>query len=144
VLIEGPYGRLSDRARSRQRILLIGAGVGITPLRSLAEGLAYTPGEALLIQRYTDEPLFSGELEILAAARGLQVIFLPRRRRRADSVLGPLAGPDELAALRTWVPDLAGREVYLCGPPAWTAGAVALCVGAGVPRDHIHTESFGW
>ncbi len=52
VLVEGPYGRLSARARTRRHVALIGAGVGITPLRSLAEGLAYAPGEAVLVHRY--------------------------------------------------------------------------------------------
>jgi predicted ferric reductase len=47
VLVEGPYGRLSPRARSRHRVALIGAGVGITPLRALAEGLDYAPGDAV-------------------------------------------------------------------------------------------------
>lgn len=34
VLLEGPYGRLSARAATRRRVVLIGAGVGITPLRA--------------------------------------------------------------------------------------------------------------
>ena len=50
VLFEGPYGRLSSRARTRPKVLLAGAGVGITPLRALAEGLAYAPGDAVLLR----------------------------------------------------------------------------------------------
>ena len=53
ALVEGPYGRLSARARTRHKVALIGAGVGITPLRALAEGLDYLPGDAVLLQRYT-------------------------------------------------------------------------------------------
>ena len=37
VLLEGPFGRLSARARTRRKVALIGAGVGVTPLRALAE-----------------------------------------------------------------------------------------------------------
>jgi predicted ferric reductase len=144
VMIEGPYGRLSDRARTGPAALLIGAGVGITPLRSLAEGLDYRPGEVTIIQRFTDHPLFTHEFEVLAAERGLHVIFLPGRRTRPDSVLGPLAGKNELASLRRWVPGLAEREVFLCGPTAWTDGVERLCRAAGIPADRIHTESFGW
>ena len=81
VLVEGPYGRLSARARTRRHVALIGAGVGITPLRSLAEGLPYAPGEAVLVHRYGDRPLFGRELDVLAAERGLQVIGLPGPRR---------------------------------------------------------------
>lgn len=144
VLFEGPYGRLSSRARTQPKVLLAGAGVGITPLRALAEGLAYGPGEAVLLYRYLEEPLFTSELQRLAAARGLQILALPGRRQTPTSVLGPAAGNDERAALSYWVPDLAEREVFLCGPTAWTTGVESLLAATGVPRDRIHTESFGW
>jgi predicted ferric reductase len=144
VLFEGPYGRLSDRVRTRHRLLLIGAGVGITPIRALAEGLEYAPGDAVLLQRCTDEPLFGAELAVLARERGLQTLALPGRRTSPGSVFGPLAGPDELAALHRWVPDVAERNVFLCGPTAWTDGVERLLAAAGVPADHVHTESFGW
>jgi predicted ferric reductase len=74
VLFEGPYGRLSSRVRTQRKLVLAGAGVGITPLRALAEGLDYAPGEAIMLQRYTAEPLFERELEILAAKKGLQLV----------------------------------------------------------------------
>ena len=45
ALVEGPFGRLSPRARTRRKVALIGAGVGLTPLRALAEGLEYAPGD---------------------------------------------------------------------------------------------------
>lgn len=144
VLFEGPYGRLTERARTRPKVLLAGAGVGVTPLRALAEGLAYAPGDAVLLDRFTAEPLFVAELQALVAEKGLRVIGLPGPRRRPDSVLGPAGGDDELATLLRWVPDLAERDVFLCGPTAWTAGFVRLVVAAGVPPTHIHTESFGW
>lgn len=144
VLIEGPYGRLSSRARTQPRLLLAGAGVGITPIRALAEGLDYAPGDAVLLQRYTAEPLFTAEFQSLGAEKGLQVLSLPGPRPRPESVLGAAAGPDELRALLYWVPDVAERDVYLCGPTVWTTGLEKLLAAAGVPEDQIHTESFGW
>jgi ferredoxin-NADP reductase len=145
VLFEGPYGRLSSRTRTQRRMVLAGAGVGITPLRALVEGLEYAPGEAIMLQRYTAEPLFTRELDALAAQKGLQVVHLPGPRRIPASVLGPAAhGMPELNALRSWIPDLADRDVFLCGPSAWTTGFERLALAAGVPADRIHTESFGW
>ncbi|CAN5531550.1 hypothetical protein BH11ACT8_BH11ACT8_28380 [soil metagenome] len=44
ALVEGPFGRLTERPRTQRKLLFVGAGVGITPLRALAEGLAYGPG----------------------------------------------------------------------------------------------------
>jgi predicted ferric reductase len=145
VLFEGPYGRLSSRVRTQRKVVLAGAGVGITPLRALAEGLEYAPGEAIMLQRYTAEPLFTRELEILAAEKGLQVLDLPGPRRTGPSVLGPAAhGIPELIALRRWIPDLAERELFLCGPGGWTDGVERLAIAAGVPGGRIHSESFGW
>jgi predicted ferric reductase len=145
VLFEGPYGRLTSRARTQRKVVLAGAGVGITPLRALAEGFEYTPGEAIILQRYTAEPLFMRELESLSAEKGLQVVRLPGPRRTPASVLGPAAhGVPELLALRRWIPDIADRDVFLCGPSAWTDGVAGLMLAAGVPHDRIHSESFGW
>jgi ferredoxin-NADP reductase len=143
-MIEGPYGRLSSRAQTRPAVLLLGAGVGITPIRALAEGLDYAPGEAVLLQRFTAEPLFEAELRVLAQERGLRVGSLPGPRTGPESVLGPAAGEDELCALQRWVPDVAERDVFLCGPTTWTVGVRRLLAAAGVPADRIHTESFGW
>ena len=82
VLVEGPYGRLSARARTRPKVALIGAGVGITPLRALAEELDCAPGDAVLLYRFSGRPLFAEEIAVLARERGLEVVWLPGRRGR--------------------------------------------------------------
>jgi len=145
VLVEGPYGRLSARARSRPRVALIGAGVGVTPLRALAEALEYAPGDAVLLYRYADRPLFEAELQHLAQQRGLQVLGLPGHRRAPGSWLGDGVGTaSDLAALTWWVPDIAHRDVYVCGPEPWAADVRRTTEAAGLPADRFHVESFGW
>jgi ferredoxin-NADP reductase len=44
--------------------------------------------------------------------------------------------------LRQLVPDIAQRDVYVCGPPAMTDTAVRHLRAAGVARRHIHAERF--
>jgi predicted ferric reductase len=145
VAFEGPYGRLSPRARTVRPVLLAGAGIGVTPLRALAEGMEYAPGEATLLYRYTGEPLFGAEFDRLAGARGLKILALPGARSGTGGVLGPVAaGHDELQVLRHWLPDLADSDVYICGPQAWASGFERLVAAAGVPGERIHTETFGW
>ncbi|MBS2938627.1 ferric reductase-like transmembrane domain-containing protein [Nocardioides sp. J2M5] len=144
VAVEGPYGRLTPRVRTRRKVALIGAGVGITPLRSLAEGLDYAPGEAVLLHRWTTEPLFAGELAHLGATRGLQVVDLPGRRRHPDSWLGDAPLADDTTLLHHWVPDLAERDVWVCGPGPWADAVRRSCLALGVPARRIHVESFGW
>jgi len=145
VLVEGPYGRLSARARTRRRVALIGAGVGVTPLRALAEELEYAPGNAVLLYRFSDRPLFEREIATLVRERGLQVLMLPGHRRAPGSWLGAGVGPaDDLTALRHWVPDIAERDVYVCGPEGWAEDVRRSTEAAGLPPDRFHVESFGW
>ena len=115
MLVEGPYGRLSPRARTRP-VALIGAGVGITPLRALAEGLDYAPGDAVLLHRFTDQPLFAHEID---GSRRAWAAGAPAARRAGAPRLLARHGAgtaDDLTALRYWVPDIAERDVYVCGP----------------------------
>lgn len=145
ALIEGPFGRLSARAASNRKVALIGAGVGMTPLRALAESLPYHPGDAVVLHRYTTEPLFQQELSAIAAARGLRVLNLPGHRRGPSSWLGEGVGTvDDAAALRYWVPDIAERDVYVCGPTPWTDLVIRTLAACGVPSDQLHLETFAW
>jgi ferredoxin-NADP reductase len=145
VLIEGPYGRLSARARTQRKVAFIGAGVGITPLRALAEGLDYAPGEAVFLERFSNEPLFAGEVDDLATERGLRVIRLRGPRRDPDSwQCAGMGDVDDLRALTCWVPDIAERDVYLCGPEGWTILVRRTLTAAGLPDDRLHLETFAW
>ena len=145
VLVEGPYGRLSARARSRRRVAMIGAGVGITPLRALAEALPYAPGDAVLLYRFTGQPLFERELHWLAAERGLELLMLPGHRRFDGSWLGTRVGnADDRTALTSWVPDIADRDVFVCGPEPWADDVRRTTRAAGLPDEYLHVESFGW
>ncbi|MDH2413830.1 hypothetical protein [Nocardioides sp. CER19] len=145
VLVEGPYGRMSARARSHRKVALVGAGVGIVPLRALAEGLSYASGDAVLLHRYRDDPLFRTELETLAHARGLRIVALPGSRRAPSSWL-PVGGApvDDARTLLGLVPDLADRDVFVCGPPGWTDSFTRAARDAGLPADQLHVETFGW
>jgi ferredoxin-NADP reductase len=53
-------------------------------------------------------------------------------------------GGDPLSpsVLRSLVPELTQLEAYVCGPPGMTAAAAESLQAAGVPRQHIHQESF--
>jgi predicted ferric reductase len=144
VLVEGPYGRLSARSRHGDKVALIGAGVGSAPLVALAEELAPV-GDVVVLHRASGPGAFAQDLHRLAE-RGVRVLHLPGRRRTATSWLGDAhAGPfTDLAALRHWVPDIARRDVYVCGPTPWADLVVADLHRAGVPETHVHVEAFGW
>ena len=146
VVVEGPYGRLSARARVRDGgVVLVAAGVGITPLRALLEDVDVAPGRAILLYRYTGTPLFAEEIRTLAAERGIDVRWLPGPRGEGGGWLPASAdGYDPVAVLRHWVPDVPDCDIYVCGPDAWAADVRRTALAAGTPADQIHVESFGW
>jgi predicted ferric reductase len=137
ILAEGPYGAFTRLRRSRRRVLLIGAGIGIVPLRALFESLPARPGELTLLYRASrpQEVVFRAELDELARRRGAVVEYLiGPRTQRPD----PLGAP----ALAGMVPELEHHDVYVCGPPALVGTVVQSLRAAGVRRRRIHTESF--
>lgn len=142
ALIEGPYGTLTARQRRWPKMLLIAAGVGITPLRALLDEPTYAPGDATLIYRYSSDEhaLFVAELQELAETRGVELILLPGPRRADGSWLPA----DTELDLRDAVPDITTRDVYVCGPPPWIASVRTTLRAAGVHRDYVHSEIFSW
>jgi predicted ferric reductase len=137
VMAEGPYGNLTARRRTRPKVLLIAGGVGITPLRALLEDLPAGPGDITLLYRASNERdiLFRAELDQLAQARRVEVRYLLGRRDKKPDPLGP-------RHLRQHVPDLAERDIYLCGPPGMMDAATASLRALRVRRAQIHRERF--
>ena len=138
VIAEGPYGALTEARRTQRRVLLIAAGVGITPLRALFETLPAGPGELTLLYRASDDRdvVFRRELRDLAAKRRANLHIVTGRR--AELGWDPLAAE---ALLRN-ISHLVRHDVYLCGPPGMTDAVTKALRFAGVPRRRIHHESF--
>ena len=127
--VEGPYGRLSPRARTRHKVLMIGAGVGITPLRALAEGLDVRPGRGARPLPHVVRP------DLRRRAPRARAAPRPPRLGTHRTPTGPgllarqrVDAPTDLAALTSWVPDVAERDVFVCGPgrgPTWSSATSA-------------------
>ena len=146
VLMEGPYGRLTSAVRTRRRITLIAAGIGITPMRALLEEFDYDPNEATLIYRANTptDLVFRSELDELARVRGARVYYLIGERIPDRESWLPIAAArwSDAAALERLVPDIALQDVFICGGEAWMEAARLAASEAGVPDSQIHIERF--
>jgi predicted ferric reductase len=147
VLIEGPYGALTADRRRCPRMLLIAAGVGIAPIRALVEDSPYAPGETALVYRFTreDQAVFVEELRDIAGRRGVELHLMVGSRRAPDSWLPAGFAPgDEERWLRHHFPDLAERDVFVCGPPKWNTAVKKALHSAGARRRNVRSEEFSW
>jgi predicted ferric reductase len=137
---EGPHGAFTPEVCTRPRILLIGGGVGITPLRALFEALPGRPGDVTLIYRARTERdlLFRSEIDTIANARGFDVHYwIGRSEEAGENVFAP-------RRLRAAVPDVSDRDVFVCGPVGMTEDARRGLKAAGVPPAQIHAERFAF
>jgi predicted ferric reductase len=135
VIAEGPYGAITAELRTRRDVLLIAGGVGITPMRALFETMPLAPGQDLLLlyrARALDEVIFRTELEQIARTRGARLQYLLNDHARAMT-------PELLLSV---APNLADRDVYLCGPPRLASAVRHALEGAGLPEPQLHEERF--
>jgi ferredoxin-NADP reductase len=131
VVAEGPFGVFTDAVRRRDKVLLIGGGIGITPIRALLEEMR---GDVVAIYRALHEHDVILRDELDAVGR-VQIVA----GDHATAEGARLLSPEHLVEL---VPDVADREVYVCGPRAMTDAIVRNVRAAGVPSRFVHAERF--
>lgn len=135
VVTEGPYGAVTAARRTRPHVLLVAGGVGITPMRALLETLPVGDGQDVLLvyrARTEQELLFRAELDHLVRSGGVRVAH----------VVGEDPTLLDARALLRLVPDVADRDVYLCGPPGLAAAVRTSLRQAGLPAARLHEERF--
>jgi predicted ferric reductase len=140
VILEGPFGKFIERP-ANPKVLLVAGGIGITPIRPLAEEMAADGFDVQVLYRVHDQGdlVFRRELDELATNQGVRVNYLltesASRRVARDSWFQP-------DSLKRLVPDITDRVVYVCGP----SGMLRLVVGSlkalGLPSGQIRTEVF--
>ncbi len=136
VWAQGPMGSFTAVRRTRARALLVAGGIGIAPVRALLEEL---PLGAVVIYRASTpaDVVLRDELDAIADRRRAEVWYVIGARRDP----GPRAMLTA-AGLLQLVPDVADRDVYLCGPRGFVEAVRRAARRAGVARRQIHDTLF--
>ena len=135
--------------RSDAPVVLIGGGIGITPMLSMLNWcLAAQPGREVWLfygVRHGREMVMKSHLDALAAAHPnfhLRLCFsdpLPDDRLERDY---QHHGRVDVSLLRAQLP-LKPYHFYICGPTPMMASLVSALEDWGVPDARIHFEAFG-
>lgn len=143
-----PRGSFTLDGASERSAVLLGAGVGVTPLVSMLHQLVAhresRPAWFVYAARDGDHHPLRQEVEgLVAAANGhLHVAY---SRPGPDDSLGQAyhsAGRIDGGLLERLLPDL-DADFYVCGPRGFMAAIDAQLEERGVPPDRIRSESFG-
>jgi predicted ferric reductase len=140
VLIDGPHGIFTKEAASKNKILLIAGGIGITPIRSLIEQLAKAGKNVILLyaNRTQNDIAFKKELDDLSSQYCFPVYHILSQQPDYPGEKGYI----DKNLIQHLVPDVSEREVYLCGPVPMMKKVVDDLVKLGVKRSLIHFEKF--
>ena len=136
VAIEGPYGAFTSERSAGDRVLLVGAGVGVTPLRAILESLPSRVDVSVILRASSKQDLvFHDELTKLVEGRSgaIHEVLGTRDAVRVD-----------VSMLRRLVPDVATRDVYICGPEGFADHLESAALKVGVPPERIHREAFAF
>jgi ferredoxin-NADP reductase len=141
----GPFGQFYLDERKHRSVVLIAAGSGITPmmamLRYIDDVCLDTTATLLYCVRTNSDIMFERELEQLQSRLQNFQYHVALSQPHAHWA-GP-RGHVSREFIENTVADLAARDFFLCGPPAFMDAGRAILMGLGVKPERIMQESFG-
>jgi ferredoxin-NADP reductase/ferredoxin len=146
--ISGPAGKFTCLEYPSAKLFFLAAGSGITPSMSMLRWLADTssPADIVFINnvRSPDDIIFHQELLHMSTRLSgrIRLAIVPTAVSPARPWHGPVGRLEEML-VRTYAPDFAERETFVCGPPGYMAAAKSMLIAMGLPMAQYHDESFG-
>jgi len=144
--VMAPGGRFTFDGADADSLVLIGGGVGITPLMSKIRYLTDRAwdGEIYLIYsaRMADDLIFREELEYLSKRHPNLHVCQTLSQSTKEQWQGE-HGRITMELLHRYVPNLGQAPIHLCGPTEFNKHIKQHLLEAGIAADRIQMESFG-
>lgn len=130
-------------------VVLLSAGVGITPMMAMLEHLHASASTRTV--RFLHAARHAGVQAFAQRARTLQAGLADGRAWIVhEQVASDSSAPQPNASGRLDLPELAAQgllppaaDYYICGPQGFMAAQIGALKGLGVAADRIHAEAFG-
>jgi nitric oxide dioxygenase len=141
--VSHPFGDFAPDTESDRPVLLLSAGVGVTPMVSAIKRIAaVNPQRRVVFAHAARDPghhALRNEVEALKVAMPnlSMVTFYEDLQGATDAIEGRM----DVARLPAWPHEEA--EVYLCGPHKFMQAQWLALINAGVPVARLHREVFG-
>lgn len=135
-----PCGDFAIDTESDQPLVLLSAGVGVTPMIAALNRIAgHNPQRRMIFAHAARDGAHHAHQADLAAA----VAVMPNLQAVTfyEEGGGALEGRMDLARLPSW--PRTDTDVYLCGPLPFMQAQWQALLAAGVPATRLHREVFG-
>jgi nitric oxide dioxygenase len=141
--VSPPFGDFAIDTESNEPVVLLSAGVGITPMIAALNRIAqHSPQRHVIFAHAARDPAHHPHQADIAYARGcmpnLQVVTFYEDAAGAE---GALEGRMDVARLPSW--PRTETNVYLCGPLGFMQAQWLALLDAGVPAARLQREVFG-
>jgi nitric oxide dioxygenase len=137
-----PFGDFLPDTESNEPVVLLSAGVGITPMIAALNRIAAVNPERRVIFAHAarNAEHHAHQVDVAAAQARMPHLHVVNFHEEGDTGQA-LRGKMELARLPSW--PRTETDVYLCGPLPFMQAQWHALLAAGAPASRLHREVFG-
>jgi nitric oxide dioxygenase len=138
-----PFGEFTPDTESNEPVVLLSAGVGITPMIAALNRIAAVNPQRRIIFAHAarDGAHHAHQADISAAKARMPHLHVVTFHEQANGDATVLEGTMDKARLPSW--PLTETDVYLCGPLPFMQAQWNALLAAGAPAARLHREVFG-
>ncbi|CAN2170480.1 COG4097 Predicted ferric reductase [Candidatus Nanopelagicaceae bacterium] len=138
VFVEGPYGAFTAGRATQPHVVMVGGGVGITPIRALMDEFKNgVQMDVFYRVSRAEELILKDELDYLVAQSNgsARVHYMVGSRKQF---------PMDADFIKSYAPRVADSDIYICGPEALVETVRKAAEELGVPKNRFHDEDFAF
>ena len=138
VFVEGPYGAFTAGRATQPHVVMVGGGVGITPIRALMDEFKNgVQMDVFYRVSKAEELILKDELDYLVAQSNgtARVHYMVGSRKEF---------PMDADFIKSYAPRVADSDIYICGPEALVETVRKAAEELGVPKNRFHDEDFAF
>lgn len=138
-----PFGEFTPDTESDAPLVLLSAGIGITPMIAALNRIAALNPHRRLIFAHAAQDVrhHAHQADVAAAKARMPNLDVVTFYENAQGTEGAHTGMMDLARLPAWT--LAETDVYMCGPLPFMQAQWNALLAAGAPAARLHREVFG-
>lgn len=138
-----PFGEFTPDTESDAPIVLLSAGVGITPMVSSLNRIALVNPQRQVIFAHAarDARHHALQSDVAAAQAAMPNLHVATFYEEVNGEASALPGRMDVTRLPSW--DREAADVWICGPLKFMQAQWLALLDAGVPPARLHREVFG-